>query len=187
LTVDLGVVGGVSPAVRERDLYRKLLELDDKDAIEPFLEESLALVVEVAGASSGYFELRDEARETESPCYWIARGCSDDDVATIRASFSRGVIAEAIATGQTIVAASALDDPRFKDGGSVRQNRIEAVLCAPIGVDPPLGVLYLQGRAESGPFSEGDRLLVEMCARHLSPLADRLLLRRRDQDATDCE
>jgi Nif-specific regulatory protein len=174
-----------SPVVRERDLYRKLLALDDKDAIEPFLEESLALVVEVVGAQSGYFELRDEAKEAETPCFWIARGCSDDDVATIRASFSRGVIAEAIATGQTIVAASALDDPRFKDRGSVQQNRIKAVLCAPVGVDPPLGVLYLQDRAESGPFTEDDRLLVERCARHLSTLADRLLLRRRNRDTTD--
>ncbi len=64
-------------------------------------------------------------------------------------------------------------------------SRIEAVLCAPIGHDPPFGVLYLQGREEAGPFSEEDLDNAQVFARHLAPLADRLLFRRRTQEEAD--
>ena len=175
----------LAQVVRERDLYRKLLELGEKEEIEQFIEDALALVVGVTGARRGYLELRDEVVDPDAPRFWIARGCSEDDVADIQAAFSQGVIKAAIATRQTVVAASAFFDPRFRDRRSVKLNRIEAVLCAPIGVDPPLGVLYLQDRGQPGPFSEEDRLHVEAFARHLSVFADRLLARRRRLDETD--
>lgn len=163
------------------ELYKKLLELGAVQEIESFLKEALALIVDAAGARRGYIELR---REGDEP-WWIARDCSSEEVAAIRDKLSRGVMAEALATGRTIVSASAIDDPRFKDRGSVRKNRIEAVLCAPIGVEGPSGVVYLQDRGSPGPFSEEDRLRVEMLARHIAPLADRLLLRNARRDDTD--
>src|SRR6185312_2109822 len=43
--------------------------------------------------------------------------------------------------------------------------------------DPPIGVVYLAGRAAPGPFPEADRAHAELFARHLAPLADRLLAR----------
>ena len=170
---------------RERDLYRKLLDLGHQTELEPFLEEALALVVVIAGAQRGYLEILDDRISKDVRHVAIARGCSDIEVAEIRAAFSSGVIAEALATGKTIIAASALDDPRFRDRGSVRRNRIEAVLCAPIGASPPLGVLYLQGRNERGPFSEKDRLGAERFARDVLPFVSRLLLERRSRDAAD--
>ena len=57
----------------------------------------------------------------------------------------------------------------------MRDNRIEAVLCAPIG-DPPVGVLYLQERATPGPFTDHDRELVEAFARTVALLTDLWLL-----------
>lgn len=172
---------------RERDLYRQLLDLGHRDEIEPFLEEALELIVTLTGASRGYLELHDSVQgDRASPgkaLSWMARGCSDDDVAQIRKAFSRGVIAESLASGDTIVTASALDDPRFRDRGSVRDNRIEAALCAPIGV-PPIGVLYIH-RTLPGPFSEHDRHLAETFARTVAVFADRLLVRRRLRDDTD--
>ncbi len=45
---------------RERDLYRKLLDLGHQTEIEPFLEEALALIVEVTGAQRGYLEILDD-------------------------------------------------------------------------------------------------------------------------------
>ena len=60
-----------------------------------------------------------------------------------------------LATGQTVDTPSAILDPRFSDRGSVRAMRIEAVLCIPIGQDPPLGALYLQGHEQSGPVRGG--------------------------------
>jgi Nif-specific regulatory protein len=173
---------------RERDLFRQLLDLGHRDEIEPFLEEALSLIVAVTGAARGYLELQDSARRTVGPSAgslsWMARGCSDEDVAQIRQEFSRGVIAEALASGNTIVTASATDDPRFRDRGSVRDNHLQAVLCAPIGV-PPLGVLYVQDRTLPGPFSEDDRKLAETFARTVAVFADRLLVRRRLSSEAD--
>jgi Nif-specific regulatory protein len=176
-------------AQRECDLYRQLLDLGHRTEIEPFLADALALIVATTGAGRGYLELRDgdgthTAGAGDPPLFFMARGCSDDDVAHIRTAISRGVIAAAIADGKTIVTASALTDPRFRDRGSVRDNRIEAVFCAPIGA-PPLGALYLQDRKEPGPFSEHDRLLAETFARTVGVLADRLLVRRRLRDEAD--
>ena len=55
--------------------------------------------------------------------------------------------------------------------------RIEAVLCLPIGQDPPLGVLYLQGKQKPGPFAEAERRRAEIFCDHLARLADSLITR----------
>ena len=89
--------------------------------------------------------------------WWMAHGFSDAEVEHVRAAISPGIIAEALATGQTIVTPSALLDPRFASAAASGSDSIEAVLCAPIGRRSPLGVLYLQGRAAPGRFSEEDR------------------------------
>ena len=73
--------------------------------------------------------------------------------------------AEALATGETIQTDSAFTDDRFNARESVRARAIEAVLCAPIGGDAALGVLYLQGKRGAGPFSQADRELAELYTR----------------------
>jgi Nif-specific regulatory protein len=171
-------------ARRERDLYLRLLELGAQKELEPLLREALGLIVEVAGARQGYLEVHDD-EGGEGRRWCIEHGFSADEIERVRAAISQGIIAEALATGQTIVTPSALLDPRFRDRGSVRMGRIEAVLCAPIGDDPPIGVLYLQGREQPGGFSEEDRSNAEIFARHLAPLADRLLARQRHLESTD--
>src|SRR5436309_1477669 len=168
---------------RERDLYRRLLHLGAQNELGPLLSEALGLVVDVTGAHQGYLELHDDEERTGHPPLWIAHGFSAAQIEAVRGTISRGIIAHALATGQTVVTPSALLDPRFRDRDSVRAARIEAVLCAPIGADPPLGVLYLQGREQAGPFSEEDRANAELFTRHLAPLAERLLVRRRREEA----
>jgi Nif-specific regulatory protein len=179
--------GGLPPdqarVLKERDFYWRLLRLGDE--LEPFLQEALELIVAISGAQRGYLELLEDRDGDGAPRFWIAHGCYDEEVDAIRATFSRGVIAEAIATGKTILIESALADPRFFGRGSVQRNRTKAVLCAPIGECPPIGVLYLQDRTTPEPFTEADRERSETFARHLAPLADRLLTRRRRRDEAD--
>ncbi|WP_338865517.1 sigma-54-dependent Fis family transcriptional regulator [Myxococcus stipitatus] len=171
---------------RERDFFRQLLELGGREEIEPFLEEALSMVVALSGARRGYIEVQDEpGRSDQASTFSLAHGYYDAEVDGVRAAFSRGVIAEAIATGRTILTDSALSDPRFQKRDSVVRNRTEAVLCAPIGVSPPMGVIYLQDREKAGSFSTEDCGLVETFARHLAAFADRLLLKRRRRDAAD--
>jgi Nif-specific regulatory protein len=169
---------------RERDLYRRLLALGAQTEIRPLLAEALALMVEVLGARLGYLELLDDHGAERRPRWSMAHGLTAAEIDDLRELVSRGIVAEALATGQTIVTPSALLDSRFQARESVRLRRIEAVLCAPIGQDPPVGVLYLQGRAGALPFTDEDRDIVEVFARQLAPLAHRLLVREHANDST---
>ena len=103
----------------------------------------------------------------------------------MRATISRGIIAESVASGRTIITPAAILDPRFSHRDSVRRASIQAVLCAPIGADRPRGVLYLTGGAAAAPFSEDDRARVELVTRHLAPVADRLLQQARLETVDD--
>lgn len=168
---------------RDYTLSLRLLELGQQRDLEPFLREALALVVDAVDARQGYLELHDE--EAGEDGWWIAHGFTDVEVANVRGAISRGIIAEALATGQTIVTPSAVLDPRFGIRDSVRRSRIEAVLCAPIGADPPRGVLYLQGGAQPAMFSDEERRRAESFARHLAPLVDRVLDEHRQRQQSD--
>ena len=167
---------------RERDLYLQLLNLGRQAELEPFLEEALRLVVEVVGTRQGYLELYDDEESGRSRRWWIAHGFTEHELQNVRAAISKGIIAEAVATGETVVSQSALLDDRFKARESVIDAQIGAVLCAPIGDDPPRGVLYLQGREGSASFSEDDRERAELFAYHLAPLVERLVADHRQQE-----
>lgn len=158
----------------ERHFYRRLLELGGQQEQEPLLEHALALIVEVTRARLAYVELFDE--EPSGPRYWKASGCRNDEVAVIRESLSRGIIAATLAAGQTVETPSARNDERFAKLPSVRHNAIEAVLCAPIG-RPVVGALYLQDHAAGGPFSPRDREWAELFAAQLALVAERLAAR----------
>lgn len=178
-------VSEVARLRRERDLYLRLLGIGAHTEIEPFLKEALSLIVEATGARHGYLELHDERSEGAEPRWSTAHGFSSDQAKDIRSRVSHGIIAETLASGQTVDTPSALLDQRFAGRPSVRLGRIESVLCVPIGGDPPIGVLYLQGREPSGPFAPEDRARAETCARHIAPLADNLLVRQRVKETND--
>jgi Nif-specific regulatory protein len=159
------------PSVSEQ-FYRKLLELQDRCDVEPLVEHALRLVVEASSAQVGYLELfSDEA----GPTFWKAHGTTPESQEGVRARISRGVIAVTIAECRTINSASALEDDAFKELGSVKQNRIQAVLCSPIGIEVPVGVVYLQGRPGAGSFTDADRERVELFCRQLALVAARLI------------
>lgn len=164
----------------ERDLYRRLLDLGRQTELEPLLREALALIVDVTRARQGYLELQGEdGRQSWS----IAHGFTPEALDAVRTRISRGIIAMAMAGGRTISTSSALRDERFHDNESVLAGRIEAVLCAPIGDEVPGGVVYLQGRETTEPFSAEDQERAETFARHLALCAHRLLVERRGSPA----
>ena len=165
---------------RERDLYRRLLALGAQTELRPLLGEALGLVAEVLGARLGYIELLDDQAPAKGSRWAMAHGLTAAEIEDVRTAISQGIVAEALATGKTIITPSAVLDSRFQARESVRMRRIEAVLCTPIGNDPPVGVLYLQGRAGASPFTEDDQGIAELFAGQLAPLADRLLTRERE-------
>src|SRR5512140_854857 len=148
--------------VAERDFYRRLLDLGAANDIEPLLDEALALIVAVTGAQVAYLELYDD--EPGPPRFWKAHQAAD---------------------ARTIETPSAMADARFQSRGSVRDNAIQAVLCVPIGAEPVIGALYLQGRTQPDPFDAIDGERAELFARQLAPLADRLLAQRHGPSRVD--
>jgi Nif-specific regulatory protein len=170
---------------RERDLYRRLLELGAETEIEPFLREALSIVVEVTGAAIGYLELHDPMAPADDPGWFMAHGTSPAESDELRRAVSRGIIAQAMATGTTIDTPAAQVDPRFSDRASVQVRQIEAVLCVPVGSDPPRGAVYLQGSDVSGPFGSEARRSAEIFAGQLDRLASQLLASRRSEPSGD--
>ncbi len=169
---------------RERDLYSRLLSLGAQRELETLLAEALGLVVELTGAKRGYLELRGDP-DAEDERWSLANGFSVDEIEQVRSAISQGIIGQALASGETIVTASAVLDPRFRERASVQASGIEAVLCVPIGEDPAAGILYLQGGKDRGAFSKDDQHAAELFARHLAPVADRLLEQRRRREEAD--
>jgi Nif-specific regulatory protein len=162
---------------KERDLYRGLLRLNLEGDPNAFLRDALELIVGVMGAAQGYLELfaPDDA---EVP-WRYSFGFSEKQADEVREVVSRGIIAEAVASERVVFTPSALLDPRFRDRESVRRSRIDIVLCAPIGKDPPVGVVYLQGGA--GLAAPEANVWLTQFAEHLAPLRQHLVLRRQSQ------
>jgi Nif-specific regulatory protein len=171
---------------QERDLYRTLLDLGAHDSIETLTETALGLVTRMCGARKGYLQIFDERSLNAEPlCWQVALGCSPAEIEQIQDFVSHGIIAEAVASGEPVVTASALLDQRFRDRRSVQQNRIEAVLCVPIGADVAMGVLYLQDRESRGPFLDNEVNLSQSFATYLGVFAERLLVKRRLREQAD--
>ena len=173
----------------ERDFLRELLDLGSQDDLSPLLEKALDLIVQMTHAKKGYLELHpdgesDDDLQAQDEAWSVARACTEEDLVEIRKRISRGIISKAMADGETVETPSAISDERFRDRKSVRAHKIEAVLCAPVG-NPPIGVVYLQGRELPGRFTAEDKEWAEVFARQLTPLADRLLSQKRQQIATD--
>jgi transcriptional regulator with GAF, ATPase, and Fis domain len=167
---------------RERDLLMQLLQLGAGEDLDAFLSEALSLLISVAGARHGYIEVR-AAEAPESIRYNLMQGMAAEELSS--EAFSSSVIAEAYATGEAIVTASARLDPRFSQSRSVRARRLEAVLCVPMGGTPPVGVVYLQDRIEPGPFRDHDLARTQLFARNVGRVADRLLWQKERRAAAD--
>lgn len=159
-----------------RDFYRNTLELLRCDEPEPLVRGALEILIRSTTAREVYVEV--SGSEDTEVLSWAADGCDELRVSAIRAVISRGIIGESIATGETILTASALEDSRFRELGSVREHGIEAVLCVPIGDETPIGVVYLQGRrdASAAPvFDEATVAKVELLAQAVSLSASKWL------------
>ncbi len=160
--------------VIERDFFLGLLKLQQHESPEELLPDALRLLVNVVQARHGYIELTDPAGAAEARWY-ASEGLDEAQLQRVRSAISRGIVAEALATGRTLHTASASLDPRFSEFESVRYQQIQAVLCAPIGTRRPIGVVYLEGAEAAGPFDDRAERLVELFARCLTPACERLV------------
>ena len=165
---------------QERNLYLRLLEIAHTEEIEPLLEDALSLAVKATGAERGHIHVFRQDGDEDEWSMVLNHRRSDDDK-PIRTVNMRSIEAEVLRSGRVVHTNSAELDPRFQGSDSVRG--IEAVLCAPLGTEPPIGVLYLYGSRRGPVFDSKDVDLAELLARHLGPsvraLADRTRQRQR--------
>jgi Nif-specific regulatory protein len=155
----------------ERTLLASLLRLTREDADEKEVRRCLQLLASVTHARRAYLAVY-QRDEDETPRWQVSEGLSDDEASAVRQLTSRGIVAAALASGETVHTPFALLDERFKDRPSVQSRRLEAVLCVPVG--DVGGVLYLEGAADAGPFQPEDVELVSEVAEALGPLLARL-------------
>ncbi len=153
----------------ERDVYRRVLMLRGRDDLDVALRELLEVIVAATNAARGYLELCGAAGTT--PRWTLSHGCTSEQAEEIRAVTSRGIVTAALADRTTLHVPFATLDDRFASRPSVRDQRLEAVLCVPIG-DLGGGVLYLEGRRGAGPFSDAAVALAEEVADHVGPTVD---------------
>lgn len=162
----------IAQLTRERDLLVRLLELGEIDEVEDFLRESLEVMVETVSARVGFLDLAWSDEEKER---WTAVGLSEPETERVRTLVSQGILAHAIASGQTVVTSSAKLDPRFRDRPSIRVSGAESVICAPIGDTG--GAVYLEGQPASEGFTLDDQLRIQVICQKIAPLASSLRLR----------
>lgn len=159
-------------------LLEDLAALSSHTEVPAFVDGVLSLLASSLGAGTVYMSLGPSIqRPTWRHCL------PEEQLDDVLARVSTGAMAEAIGTGEVVVTTSAHHDPRFASRQSVRRNRIEAVLCAPVG-DPIRGVLYVQNRLAGGPFNDEEEALFRRAAALIGPLSQRLV-RESQLDAPD--
>ncbi|MFO0748343.1 MAG: sigma 54-interacting transcriptional regulator [Myxococcota bacterium] len=156
----------------ERDFLARLLDLSEHESPAALVEEALALVAERSGAAKAYLEIG--SRVAPAAVWRAVAGLEPERVEEVKRLLSSTIMREALESGRSVETASAAEDARFREAASIRRNRIEAVLCVPVG-QPPVGVVYLQGHGAGGPFPAAAKAWTEKFARHLAPVARRLV------------
>jgi hypothetical protein len=155
--------------------YRRLLELDPdhSDLIHrarPLIEELLALTIQVTSASAGYVELFNDRRE---PQFSFALGFTEEELLVVRLRVSGGMIAQAIQGRRTVATSSGALPARETSAAA------GALICAPVGHETSIGLVYLQAAPNDHAFSPFDVQHAELFARRLAPVSSMLVPTRK--------
>ena len=159
----------------ERDFLRRLLELAHHEDPHALLGDALELVARISRARVAYLELRPPD-SSSPPLAQFAAAHGDVDAVSVRRMLSTTIIESALASGRHVKTRASLDS-RFSGALSVIREQIDAVVCVPIGERSSVGVLYLQGSGDPVGFADDVVDRCELFARHVAPMASRLLRR----------
>ena len=145
-------------AARAREKEDRLLRLQRVARAvnsELHLDRLLAIildhVIELAGAERAFLVL---GRAGEAPSVRVARNFEREEVAEPDEAFSRNLVDQVLRTGQPLLAANAVEDPRFQEFLSVNAIRARSVLVIPlVHRSSPLGAVYVDNRLQKGAFT----------------------------------
>lgn len=151
-----------------RGLYLRMLTLESTDTRARFVQDALSLMTELVDGDQGYLELRGSKSE-EAKVWTSVKGLAESDLEEIKPYVSGTIKQSAYDSARIMRIEDARLDPRFQGAGSIKAGTIASVICAPIGFDARLGVVYLH--ASGSPFTSKHEELVEVFARDLAPIA----------------
>ena len=127
---------------------------------------ALQALIAACDADCGLLELRVPDGDAEQR--WVTASHMDaPSEERARSLISSTIVSDAYGSGTIIRTASAVADPRYADRRSVRQGRIRAVLCAPVGGPDALGVVYLERQQ---PFDDAAETYVRGWSEGIRPL-----------------
>jgi len=130
--------------------------------LEDLFEGIINSVFAAVNADRAALILREEAEGGDELKVVAARARSYDH-AMEEITVSRTVVRDVIENGVSSLSQDATEDPRFRAGDSIIQQKIHSVLCAPVSTDESvLGVLYADSRSMRGAFSESDLELLAL-------------------------
>ncbi len=152
-----GLMTGVIDEGRDRleRLQRITRALNSELHLEPLLRIIVDHLVELSGAERGFLVLTGE--EGGRPRAQVARNFEQEDVQDPEQSFSASIVRRVMETGDPVVTANAVEDPRFADQLSINAIRARSVLCLPFRLrGKVLGAVYVDNRLQKGIFGDAE-------------------------------
>lgn len=134
-------------------------------SLEPqsLLHEAVGLLLDVTEADRGAVYLRDAQQNLVEAATRLKNPNAQ------RGGASRGILAQALRTGEAILTRDAQDDSRFSANQSIYQFNIRSALAVPLRVgDEALGVLHLDKRDARRPFTTDDLQLAAIVAQQVA-------------------
>lgn len=131
--------------------------------IDRVLEEVMDNAIKLTNAERAYLMLRAEGSDELE--LRAARNWDRETLAEQEVTFSRGIMASVLETGEPVLTINAQGDSRFQAQASVLINDLRSIICIPLKLrDRVTGVLYADNRFEQGVFDEDSVQLVSSFA-----------------------
>ncbi|MBI5502491.1 MAG: sigma 54-interacting transcriptional regulator [Deltaproteobacteria bacterium] len=155
---DHAAVGGEGAALRLLALAPRIAAERDAQRV---LELALDAGLDVLGGERGFLLLRagDDWRVA------AARNIDHESIRRAAFKFSRSVAEEVAQSGEPLLTANAVEDPRLAAARSVHQLALQSILCVPIrSPERVLGTIYVENRFTRGRFGERHLRLAQALA-----------------------
>ena len=125
--------------------------------MQALLQSIIDAIFQSMPADRAALLLRGENEEPERLRIVAARSREAEEGSGASFAISRTVVRDVLDNGASRLSLDAASDARYRAGESVIQQRIRAVICAPVSSEKRvLGVLYADSRTRSHAFSESD-------------------------------
>lgn len=126
------------------------------------LEEVLDSLIALMQAERGFLMLRYSNGELRPE---IARGIEHIKLIEQQFLFSQTIVRRVADSGEPVLTTNAQEDPRFEAQVSVAAYQLRSILCAPLKIkDQLIGVIYVDNRAKTGLFQQGDLEMIKAFA-----------------------